>query len=363
MLTEEIARQIVKETMTRLNRNINIMDDKGTIIASGDESRLNHIHAAARQVIETGHAMIVQSDDIGRFQGALPGINLPIEFDGRIVGVIGITGEPEEIREIGELVKMSTEMMLRQAVMQERTEWKQHAREVIFNELINGEFDLGAAERRLQILGTYLKGPYQVAVAEVNLEKTSRTELLQHLEMNFSKAEAIFGFISVQRIFILGMHMPEDGFRRKLQKIMRDENGGSAILKIGHGSIAADEQQIRYTYEEALCALKLGSEADLVSYAEIEVKALLNRLNDRARRQFADRVLNGLSAKLVETVEIFLRENLNIGKCAETMFVHRNSLNYRLKKVRELTGYDPRVFHDALTLQLAIWAQRLNGLD
>lgn len=363
MLTEEIAREIVKETMTRLNRNINIMDEKGIIIASGDSKRIYQTHSAAKEVIKTGEAVIVQAADVDRFQGALPGVNLPIMFDGKIVGVLGITGNLEDIREFAELVKMSTEMMLRQAIMQERTEWKQHMREVAFNELVTGEFEQESLARRLRLLGIELSGPFQVAVAEVNLEKIGRSELLQHVGIHFGKSWVMSGYLNVHRIFILGFHIKEDRFKEKLQGMLRDEKFEGSISKVGLGSIAAEENQVRYAYEEALCALKLGFENTLVSYAEIEVKALLNRLNERARKQFADRVLGVLTPKLIETIETFASHDLNIGKCADAMFVHRNSLNYRLKKIQELTGYDPRIFHDAMTLQLAIWTSRMGDND
>ena len=363
MLTEEIASVIVKETMTRLNRNINIMDEKGVIIATGDATRMYQTHSAAKQVIETGDAVIVHGTDIERFRGALPGVNLPILFDGKIVGVLGITGDPEDIWEFAELVRMSTEMMLRQAVMQERTEWKQHMREVAFNELVTGEFEQVTLTQRLRLLGIELSGPFQIAVAEVNLERIGRSELLQHLEVHFGKGWVMSGYLNVNRVFILGFHIKEDRFKEKLQMMLCEERFSGAIHKIGLGSIASVAHQVRYSYEEALCALKLGTAAAVVSYTEIEVKALLNRLNERARKQFADRVLSRLTPKLIETIETFAWYDLNIGKCADAMFVHRNSLNYRLKKIQELTGYDPRVFHDAMTLQLAIWTSRMKDGD
>ncbi|KGA99017.1 hypothetical protein AJ85_15805 [Alkalihalobacillus alcalophilus ATCC 27647 = CGMCC 1.3604] len=52
--------------------------------------------------------------------------------------------------------------------------------------------------------------------------------------------------------------------------------------------------------------------------------------------------------------------NLNIGDCAKKMFIHRNSLIYRLKKVKEITGYNPQELSDVIPLQLAIWLREMD---
>lgn len=65
-----------------------------------------------------------------------------------------------------------------------------------------------------------------------------------------------------------------------------------------------------------------------------------------------------LPAELVETLEMYFRNDLNISETARALFVHRNTLLYRLDRIRELTGYSPRVFEEALLLYLALWLRR-----
>ncbi|MCJ7789249.1 MAG: hypothetical protein MUP69_03540, partial [Candidatus Atribacteria bacterium] len=56
----------------------------------------------------------IYSKDINHLVGAKPGINLPIEYNNKIIGVVGITGEPNEVTPFGEVIKMTVEMMLQQ---------------------------------------------------------------------------------------------------------------------------------------------------------------------------------------------------------------------------------------------------------
>lgn len=79
MLTREIAAEIVKQTMVRLDRNINIMDDRGKIIASGNSDRINTIHEGATEVLRTGRAVTISDKDI-QWKNSYPGVNLPIHF-------------------------------------------------------------------------------------------------------------------------------------------------------------------------------------------------------------------------------------------------------------------------------------------
>ncbi|ASS96986.1 hypothetical protein BS1321_25645 [Peribacillus simplex NBRC 15720 = DSM 1321] len=91
-----------------------------------NRERIDQLHFGAMEVLKTGKPLIIHEKDRHQWAGVLPGINLPINFQNVIIGVIGITGDPTELLEFGELVKMITEMMLHQALMAEQLEWKQH---------------------------------------------------------------------------------------------------------------------------------------------------------------------------------------------------------------------------------------------
>src|SRR5690554_4917559 len=99
MLTSEIATNIVRETMNRLDRNINIVNTEGYIIASGIPSRVGELHVAALEAIRSGQTIVITKNNQQLWDGALCGMNMPVSFQNQIVGAIGLTGEPEEIAE------------------------------------------------------------------------------------------------------------------------------------------------------------------------------------------------------------------------------------------------------------------------
>lgn len=356
MLTAKMARQMVRETMNRLNRNINIMDHTGTIIASGDLSRVGEIHEGAADVIRSGQLLMITRDNQHLYKGARPGINLPIVFQEKMIGVIGITGEPEEIREFGELVKMITEMMINQSFLASQIEWKQRMKEMVFEELIGREPNVESAEQRLNLLKIKLRAPYQVSLIELRELPMQAQELIQKVEELLNEMQLLVGFRSVNRLFILTSGLEEQAVRRKLEEIQGFLRQREIGFKIGLGSQVMETSKIAASHEEAKLALLLGDPGrGLISYLDVETKALINRIDPQVKQKFVNRVFAGTPHTSIETLEAFFACNLNIGEAAKQLFIHRNTLIYRLGKIKERTGYDPQVFHDAVSLQLAVW--------
>lgn len=356
MLSYEIAQQIVRETMTRLNRNINIMDNTGTIIASGDPSRVNHIHEGASDVIRTKEPLLITQDNQQQYKGARPGINLPIHFQDQIIGVIGITGNPEEILEFGELVKMITEMMINQSFLASQIEWKQRMKEMIFEELVKAEPNYDAVEQRLNLLQVKLTSPFHVSLIQIGEIPLQSQELIQRLEELLDDPHLLVGFLKVNRLFILTSGLPEQAVKRKLETLRAYMQHLGIPFHIGLGSAVLEKGKIWRSREEAKLALLLGDgKQGLTTFADIETMALINRIDPHVKQKYVERVFAHMTPKLIETVDAFLSNNLSITETAKALFIHRNTLLYRLSKIKELTGYDPQAFHDAVSLQLAVW--------
>ncbi|WP_322740638.1 sugar diacid recognition domain-containing protein, partial [Providencia heimbachae] len=114
-LTTKLAQEIVDRTMKIIECNVNVMDENGCIIGSGDSNRLNEFHEGALLAIKQKRTVIIDEATANNLHGVKPGVNLPLYFNNKIVGVIGLTGEPKEIKQFGELVSMTAVMMLEQA--------------------------------------------------------------------------------------------------------------------------------------------------------------------------------------------------------------------------------------------------------
>lgn len=176
-ITHKLAQDIVDKTMNILRKNINIMDENGVIIGSGDKSRLNQFHEGAAQVIKEGKKLEIYFNDINHLIGVKPGINLPIEHDEKIIGVVGITGEPNEVRPFGEVIKMTVEMMLQQEFLLKELQLEKQARENFIQDLLSGRIgsDTDLFITRGQITGYDILIPRVALIIDIyQFEKTAQ---------------------------------------------------------------------------------------------------------------------------------------------------------------------------------------------
>ena len=111
ILTSEFANKFIREIVSNLPYNVNIMNEKGIIIASKDAKRVGDFHEVAYGLLNgTLESGVVTEDN--HYIGTKPGINMLIDFQNRHVGVICVTGEPQSIETFAGFVKTSMEKML-----------------------------------------------------------------------------------------------------------------------------------------------------------------------------------------------------------------------------------------------------------
>ena len=397
-ITHKLAQNIVEKTMGILRKNINIMDENGVIIGSGDKSRLNQYHEGAAKVITEGKKLEIYSKDINHLVGAKPGINLPIEHNNKIIGVVGITGEPDEVSPFGEVIKMTVEMMLQQEFLLKELQLEQQARENFIHDLISGRMgnDPDLFITRGQIVGYDILIPRVALVMDIyQFEKTAKQSLqtfkglkegeiyLQRLKNDVLKTiqgifmdtpQEIVSYTGGDRFVVLKTINPKDSdeiLRKKLFRIgKRIKNTISQQMKfkvtIGIGEYHEDIRGISKSFKEATQALDVGTKlegaGDIYHVDNLGVGKLLAEIKGESQQEFMEKTIYStknnkekkINETLLETLKAFFDNNLSISKTAQVIYVHRNTLLYRLRRVKEITGLDPKKFDDAIQLRIAL---------
>lgn len=359
MLTNEIAANIVLETSLRLNRNINIMNEHGVIIASGDASRIGHIHEGALKVLKTGEILSISVENAEVLKGSQPGINLPIVFQERIVGVIGITGSPAEIQDFGGLVKMTTELMIKQNFIITQMEWKQRTKEMIIEELLKTEPSYNHIKLGLTLLKKQLDPPYVSCIIQIIEQPIPNNTLIKNLEFILGEQPAIISSINIKRIFIALSECDPFEIENVFNRIAKELKRLKVTFRLSFSTLFNTLNKFSESYFDCELALNITDhKVEIIPYSKLEAKALIYKTEHVEAEKFAKRIINKTLEKYSETLETFFDHNLNIQRTADALFIHRNTLIYRLNKIQEETGYDPKLFRDALTLQIAIWAAK-----
>lgn len=325
-------------------------------MASCDNSRVDDIHEGALEVLRTRETLRITEDERGKWRGAQPGVNLPIVFQEKIVGVLGITGNSDELADIGEIVKMTTELMIKQEYIYSQLEWKQRTKEMIIEELLKTIPNYENIERGLNLLNINLNPPYSTLIIQMSERSVSNQTIISKLEEIIGSQNGILGFININRIFIALSGISQKELLKKTEEIVRAFEQFKLNFRIGVSTQFDSFDQFSQSYIDCDLSLAISDPKELVIYyVDIESKALIYQLNKEVAERFSKRVLHETLINYKETLECFFKNNFNIQQTAEELFIHRNTLLYRLNKIVEDTGYNPRHFKDAVTMQLAIW--------
>lgn len=134
-------------------------------------------------------------------------------------------------------------------------------------------------------------------------------------------------------------------------------------VKVSYGTIVNELKEVSKSYKEAKMALDVGkifyADKAVVSYSSLGIGRLIYQLPVNLCQMFMEEIFGEnreelLDEEILTTVNTFLDNNLNVSETARKLFVHRNTLLYRLEKLQKSTGLDIRVFDDALTLKIAL---------
>ena len=150
-------------------------------------------------------------------------------------------------------------------------------------------------------------------------------------------------------------------YARELHKILATT--GEAGFHIAYGTISNDIKEVSKSYKEAKLALDVGKiffgENDVIAYNTLGIGRLIYQLPIPLCKMFIREIFEGKSPddfdeETLMTIDKFFENSLNVSETSRQLFIHRNTLVYRLDKIQKLTGLDLRVFEDAITFKIAL---------
>ena len=154
-------------------------------------------------------------------------------------------------------------------------------------------------------------------------------------------------------------------FARDLAKKIETEHGRKVL--VGISSIVENLKDLAMAYKESRIALEVGKVFDIerttMSYKNLGIGRLIYQLPTTLCEIFLGEVFNkgsleSLDKETLMTVQSFFENNLNVSETSRKLFVHRNTLVYRLEKIRKLTGLDLREFEHAVTFKVALMVKK-----
>ena len=134
-------------------------------------------------------------------------------------------------------------------------------------------------------------------------------------------------------------------------------------VHVAYGTIVNELKEVSRSYKEARMALDVGKiffeDKDVIAYSQLGIGRLIYQLPIPLCKMFIKEIFDGKSPddfdeEILSTINKFFENSLNVSETSRQLYIHRNTLVYRLDKLQKSTGLDLRVFEDAITFRIAL---------
>ncbi len=255
---------------------------------------------------------------------------------------------------------------------------EKHDKRAFVKSIISDNILLGDIYARAKELHFIAEAPRAVfVVRQLSATDTSVVDTMHSL---FADNQDDF-VISINETDIAVIKLLSDGGDSKeiyrIAKTIEDTLSKHANIKIaiGIGTVVPHIRDLAKAYKEAGVAIEVGkvfdTEKTIINYENLGIGRLIYQLPTTLCGMFLQEVfkknpIDALDQETLFTINKFFENNLNVSETARKLFVHRNTLVYRLEKIKKLTGLDLREFDDAITFKVALMVKKYlvsRGID
>ena len=205
-----------------------------------------------------------------------------------------------------------------------------------------------------------------IFIVEMKREKDSNAldnvrELLGSKSRDFVTAVDEKNIIVVKELNYGDGHAELEKTATTMYNLLKEE--GEEDVLIAYGTVVNDIKEVSKSYKEAKLALDVGkiffSEKNIIAYSALGIGRLIYQLPIPLCKMFIREIFEGKSPddfdeETLTTINKFFENNLNVSETSRQLYIHRNTLVYRLDKLQKSTGLDLRVFEDAITFKIAL---------
>ena len=354
---ERIAQQIVDATAPLVGgHTINIMDTGGMIIASSAPERIGQFHPGAAQVIQSGEIVCITREKVSFYPGAREGINLPVVWEGMLVGVVGIHGDPAVVEAAANLLRVCVGLYLDQEAQTERRQRSQIIRHRLLQMLTAEEEPVPARVAALAAeLGETVSLPVRmVAICLPDQKRAGKPRRLLEraqtalLEEGYLRSAGNFcGLLGDWLAVLIPAHWSAAEMARmveRLRSILGDE------MALAAGLPANTWGDVKYTWREAQAVCRFAPRAyvDLAESGAHRLRYLLESVPAHVKKRMIEPLYQMLLREFgeknigwaIETARAYCETDGSITLAAERLHLHKNTLLYRIKKMQTVLGLE-----------------------
>lgn len=351
---KRLATQIVQTVKDVCEKDINFIDPNGMIFASTCPDRIGQFHEIGYEVSK--NSKMIEVDNDNKYEGTHSGVNLPLIHHGQLIAVIGISGNPNEVRKFAYLAIRITKLLIREQELQADSRSKQEKINYIVRNLTM-ETPSNPLYLKELLNEFHLSKEAFMYVASIRFHSHMNTDNPSVIEADFFKILSsltldLFYFEYPNDYILL---IPEDKLTTFLMKCQKYTKIYPMVLQIGIGS---KEQigSLNSSYKKSQIARRSLKyrKGSIACFDELDIELLFGEITNSSQKLFTDKILSSISKDDQELLRIYYEEDMSLSKTCDRIFHHKNTLQYKLNKIADLCGYNPRHFRDAVVLYLAL---------
>ncbi|EQB36149.1 MULTISPECIES: CdaR family transcriptional regulator [Virgibacillus] len=384
----QFAQQTVKTVSKISPFPISLSDRQGYIIGDTNSDRIGKIHKPSVEVIKLNKAILFDDNTVSTMENVLPGIALPLCFEHQTAGVLGIIGDPHQVMPYAELIKNYVETMWHETIHSHIEELESKITESFIQYiLLENKRNIEKLKEYCSILhmeyllprccividiGNSLITTVQAAKNHAFSMEYLRREILYCIRKAYQAETAACAFLNPQKIVLLkainditDYHSFMADFKKNSLKLMEMLNVyhlNAFTVAVGNKYESMDK--LCFSYEEAENLIKLGKQTTInpaiYSFYDWNVLAQLfpfydtNDIHSIIQLRLRNLYHQKNFLELKQNFLTYCDCNLNLSKAAKLLFIHRNTLIYRLNKIEALTQIDLGCFAQSMLLYVLL---------
>lgn len=353
MISNQILQSTIDGLKNIIRRELSVAEREGKIVATTEESMVN-------TVIESADIFIQSPAENQLVQGYQ---YFKVFDNGSPEYIVMIKGEDEEAYRIGKITAFQIQNLL--VAYKERFDGDNFIKNLLLDNLLL--VDIYSRAKKLRIENNV---PRVVFLIETEIDK--EFNVVEIVRSIFPTKQKDFVTAVDEKSIILVKELKEKDSKEEIDQISKhiyDTLSAEAMTSVyvAIGTVVNDLKNVSASYKEAKMALEVGKifeeNKKIVNYEQLGIGRLIYQLPAPLCKMFINEVLHGLSMdqfdeETLTTVNKFFENNLNVSETSRQLYIHRNTLVYRLDKLQKKTGLDLRNFDDAIIFKIMLMVSK-----
>ena len=353
MISNQILQSTIDGLKNIIRRELSVAEREGKIVATTEESMVN-------TVIENADIFIHSPAENQLVQGYQ---YFKVFDNGSPEYIVMIKGEDEEAYRIGKITAFQIQNLL--VAYKERFDGDNFIKNLLLDNLLL--VDIYSRAKKLRIENNV---PRVVFLIETEIDK--EFNVVEIVRSIFPTKQKDFVTAVDEKSIILVKELKEKDSKEEIDQISKhiyDTLSAEAMTSVyvAIGTVVNDLKNVSASYKEAKMALEVGKifeeNKKIVNYEQLGIGRLIYQLPAPLCKMFINEVLHGLSMdqfdeETLTTVNKFFENNLNVSETSRQLYIHRNTLVYRLDKLQKMTGLDLRNFDDAIIFKIMLMVSK-----